>query len=421
MDTYGGLIRNKNFILFNIGQFISQCSNSFTHVVIVAIVHNLFPGSSVKLANTLIFTLLPAFLISPIAGVCVDRINRKIALVIADMGRCLIIFSMFLFVKHGLPVNIFYALIFLTYALTCLFHPARLSIIPDIVRKDRLLPANTAATILWLTAMIAGFTGGAFIVEMIKIEGGLFLNALVYIISAGAFILIAYTPKEGSARAQTGIKKKRLNIAPIISDLKEGIKYFMGHPNARLVGLVYFMAMSVGGALYVVTLVFIQEVTNTATSGLGFLSIFTFSGFSIGAFLFGKYGDRVKKSNAIFVSLFVSGLFVILFALILKIGLPFSGVYIAFLLLGAGISPIIIGGNTLIHESVDEKVRGRVFSFLGIMMNAGVIVSMFISSRMADVVSELSIILTCGSILTILGVLGFICYRSDRGKVISSS
>jgi MFS family permease len=200
-------------------------------------------------------------------------------------------------------------------------------------------------------------------------------------------------------------------------DLKEGIIYLISHKDASFVVGIFFAFMSVAGALYVVMIVFIQELTRSMTRSIGIFGVFLFLGFLTGSYLYGKVGHIFSRVKAIFLSFILSGFFIVLFVFALRIaGLFWLGSVFIFLL-GISISPVAISGNTIIHETIDEGMRGRVFSLMGIIMNGGFILFMFLSSILAEHVDRMWIIIACGFIFSLVGVIGYVF--SKRGRFTS--
>jgi len=162
---YTELLKNRNFVLYNLGQMISQYADRLLHIALVGIVASKFPGSDIRMAKIFFFTLLPAFLISPLAGVYVDRLNKKYVLIASDLLRSLLTVILPLFILTGTSMIPLYAIVFLVFSAACFFLPAKMAIIPELVKHDKLLMANSIATALWIIAGVTGVTVGAFMVE----------------------------------------------------------------------------------------------------------------------------------------------------------------------------------------------------------------------------------------------------------------
>lgn len=133
------LLREKNFFLLWSGQIISQFGDRLNQIALIALVFDKSPGSAMQLAKVLFFTVVPVFIVGPIAGVYVDRWNRKTTMIWADVIRGILVFFLPVCLKHFantfLPV---YVIIFLVYSVTRFFLPSRLAIMPDLVKGEKL-------------------------------------------------------------------------------------------------------------------------------------------------------------------------------------------------------------------------------------------------------------------------------------------
>jgi MFS family permease len=193
-----------------------------------------------------------------------------------------------------------------------------------------------------------------------------------------------------------------------IHDLLTGFKTLFLNKKIRFVAVTFFIFASIIGACYVVLVVFIQEALQSMTRYVGFFGMWIFLGVLAGSYLYGKVGQRISRSKTVFISILLVGISVALFAVVLKaFGSVFFGSIAAFSM-GLFISPAYVTANTIVHESVDSDLRGRVFSSLGIIMNAGFISFMFLSSFLAEYIDRFWILIACGSISACLGLVGLI-------------
>ena len=152
MARFREVLKNRDFFFLWLGQIISQFGERLAQMALIGLVYMRFPGSTIQLAKTLSLTILPVFLIGPVAGVYVDRWDRRRTMFICDFLRSFFVWLIPLFLFLQRPLSSIYILIFITFSVGRFFIPAKLSIIPYLVRKENLLMANSLVNI---TAMIA--------------------------------------------------------------------------------------------------------------------------------------------------------------------------------------------------------------------------------------------------------------------------
>jgi len=410
MPNFRTLFKNRNFVLYSVGQAFSQFGDRLVQIVLIGFVYKRWPGSTFMLAKLFFFTVIPSFFISPIAGVYIDRWNKKHVMIASDMFRAVAILFIPLFFIYGESVIPIYVIIFLVFAAACFFLPARLSVIPNMVSKEELLVANSAASITWVVSGIAGFSLGGVLAEWIGIKNSLYINSLVYILSALSFVFLAYSMKDRvrSGEATPPPKIKTLLKKSFIYDLVEGLKALFLDTKMRSVAYVFFILSSMFGAIYVVSIVFIQETLGSMTKHVGIFGMCLFVGLLIGSYIYGKIGGRLPRIKTIFISILLIGISIDAFAIGLKTLRSFWFGGLSACLLGFFISPIYVIANTIIHESIGSNLRGRIFSSIGIVMNLGFLSFMLISSILAEHIDRFWILLACGSGLLILGIISML-------------
>lgn len=408
------VLKNRSFLFLWLGQIISNFGERLNQMALIALIYKKAPGSTVELAKLLFFTAVPVFLIGPIAGVYVDRWDRKRVMIISDILRGILVLAIpffILFFKNFIPI---YILVFLIFSITRFFLVSKMSIIPDIVPKNMLLMANTLSD---TTRMIAAFIGvvvAGIMVERVGAINGFYINSLTYFISA-LFISNMVVKKiisqfrEDILKARDALKKAIRKS--VWSEIKGGIKYIIVHKEMKFVIKSFFFLMAAIGCASCVLIVFIQEVFETVTKDLGILVMFLFLGTFIGAISYGRFGQKLRKEKVILMCMLLSGLLTILFAVIAKLTshLWISGATI--FMLGTSIGPIVISLNTIVHELIPQETRGRVFSSLEAVIHLGFLVFMFVAAFFAEHIEKIWILIFCGAIFSFWSLFGYLGER----------
>jgi MFS family permease len=174
--------------------------------------------------------------------------------------------------------------------------------------------------------------------------------------------------------------------------------------------------MAGAGSIYVVIIVFIQDVMHSVTKDLSLLGLFFGMGFFLGSVVYGRYGQKIPRSRAIFTSLAASGLMIGIFALFVRV---FPNFYVAsslIMIMGMVAAPCVISANTLVHEVTHEQMRGRIFTSLGVVMSIALLAFMFITSALAEHIERMYILVFVGVIFVICGALGIV-FTGRRNQV----
>ena len=116
-------------------------------------------GSATAVAWMLIVQMLPIALVGPLAGVVVDRLNRRRIMMAADLVRGCLILGL-LAVRRADQIWIAYVITALTVSAQAFFEPARTATIPNITAPEELLPANALSSATWSAMLARGATSG---------------------------------------------------------------------------------------------------------------------------------------------------------------------------------------------------------------------------------------------------------------------
>lgn len=383
-------------------------------MALIGFVYLRAPGSAIEIAKILSFTIIPVFLIGPLAGVYVDRWDRRKTMYFCDLLRATLVLLIPLFLFNTQNFLFIYLLIFLIFSIGRFFIPAKLSIIPDLVKKEDLLMANSLVHITGMLAAVLGFGIGGIIVEWLGAKGGFYLDALSFFVSGGLIFLIAFKAATTPRFSQVG--KEIVEVVEVIrksvfQEIKEGIVYFIKQKEIRFAASIIFLLWSALGAIYVVLIVFVQNILHSATKDLGLLIMFLGSGLFLGSVVYGRFGQRFSHYKSIFASLILSGIMLVVFALALQHYPYFFLAAALTLALGVCISPIMIASNTIVHNISENQMMGKIFSSMEMVMHLGFILFMFISSFLAERIPPGYILVLVGVIFSLLGILNLIYHR----------
>jgi MFS family permease len=402
--------KDRNFLKLWIAQVISQFGDRVHQMALVGLAAKWSAGSTSTLANLIAFTIIPVFVVQPFAGVFVDRWDRKATLFVCDIGRALLVLSIVLVFMNQdsrLPI---YAVVFLSFCFSRFYVPAKMAVIPDLVASHNLLMANSLFSMTGMVAFVLGASIGGFIVDWYGPRTGFLIDAVTFLCSALLLVSLDLTRKLKPSREALHKARELVKEAPksVFLEIKEGFLYLWTHRELRLVIDMLFAMLAAAGAVYVVMIVFIQKSFNTVTKDLGVLAVCLGIGLLSGAVLYGKWGRSVSWYKAVFLSLLSGGIMIVAFAFVIK-QYPSRPVAMALAgLLGVIIGPIFIATNTIAHVVSDERMRGKVFSALEIVIHLAFLIAMLSSALLSRFIPELWILCGAGAAIAAVGGLGLL-------------
>ena len=152
---YRRLLHNRSFTGLWIGQAISSIGDYFT-LLAVPIFVNRLTGSVMLVGLAFLSVALPALVLGPVAGVFVDRLDRRKVMIASDVLRGLLMLAL-LTVRDASQVWVVYLVGFLVSCAGQFFMPARGAVLPLIVPDPAdWLAANAAMRIIQTVGMLAG-------------------------------------------------------------------------------------------------------------------------------------------------------------------------------------------------------------------------------------------------------------------------
>jgi len=403
--AYLPLLKKRDFFLLWLGQIISQFGDRLTQMAIVGLVYQAQGVSSFTLAKMFSLSIIPVFLVSPVAGVYIDRWDKRKTMYTSDFLRagflCLIpIF--YLQYKNLAPL---YVLIFLSFCVGKMFVPAKMAMIPFLVRDKDLLKANSLISLTSMIAAVLGLGLGGVLVEKCGAPAALYINAATFLVSAMLVFFMGVKDATHHFKVKDLIEMSREAVLrveqSVVFEAKQGIRFILKSPATRYAVAMKILLFAVLGSLYTIFIVFIQHTFNTVTKDLGWLAISAGAGLFAGTVLYGRWGHRFAVKPAFNISLLACGAWLTAMVMVLNVWPAKLFAVAACFLLGILCSPLEIGINTLIHQDSGSQngFLGRVFSSLEVLLHLAFIIFMFAASCLAEKYSAFAVIVGVGLIV----------------------
>ena len=358
-NPYVSLLRtNRNFRLLYAGQAISQLGDWFNSVAVFALLLDL-TGSATAVAWMMIVQILPIALVGPMAGVVVDRVDRRRLMIAADIARgCLI--PGLLLVHRSDQVWIAYVVMALTITASAFFEPARTAIIPNLTTAEQLLPANALSSATWSAMLAIGASIGGLVTMAAGRNVAFVINAASYFTSAFFIARMPYRP----APAVTPRPAPTSGLAALTgyADLVEGLQYVRTHSHVAALMFVKAGWGLAGGVLLLLT-IFGQRVFpvgGSTAAGIGVLYGARGIGAGLGPivlrWILGQTPRMLRR--VIGPAYFVVGMFYVALSLAPTLALAALAVLCAHI----GGSILWVFSTVLLQMEVPDRFRGRVFA-----------------------------------------------------------
>jgi predicted MFS family arabinose efflux permease len=365
-------------------------------------------GSAFASGAVLTALTLPGFLIGTVAGVFVDRWNRKRTMVVANLLQVLVMLPLLL-VRPGESLWLVYVVAFVLASVSQFVAPAENALLPKLVGTDRLMVANSLNAFNDNLARIAGPAIGGLVIAFGGLGGVALLNAATFLLAAGLISLIRAptTERETAHRDAT-----RGTLVSVWREWSQGLRLVAGERHVAVLFVILGAAMLADSILSALIAPFVGGVLGAPASLFGLLLTLRGVGGLIGGVVLGSVAMRVRPENVLVLSLITVGLVTLVFAT-----MPLAPISMACAVaLGVPAVGWIASQQTLLQKSVADEFLGRVFGAFAATTALMLFAGSLAAGALGDVAGIVPLLVVsgviyCGAALLALVLLG----RPQRG------
>jgi MFS family permease len=402
--TETSIWRNRDFLLLWLAQAISQTAQNAIWYGIVVQVQRL-SNSSTQLSLAVLTLIIPSVIFGVLAGVYVDRWDKRTVLIATNLIRGGIAFSYAAFgVFAALPLSLLFLINFVFSTVGQFFAPAETSMIPSVVGRPRLLQANSLFHLTFTASQLAGLVVlGPLLAKLVGVDG-LFVGMAAAIVVCGG--LVWPLPRTGGEHDPTVPSSEREAIRGVWQDVRD-IWHFVFRDRIVALAMVQWTIGAILG-LVVATLVpgFAQRLLHVRVEDVVFVMAPAGVGMVAGTAVLNRWHDRIEKHFLTNLGLgavagclsLVGGLAVVTSILTAGnpplIELPGLGMVSVLvpaimalaLVAGLGFVSIMVPTQTFLQERAPVELRGRVFAVQLMLSNLASIVPLLLLGGLADLI-----------------------------------
>ena len=386
------VFRHKNFSLMWVGQLVSTIGSALTSLAASIMVYRQTEGSALSVGLMLMASAAPSLLVGLIAGVFVDRFDRKQIMIIADLLRAGLVFL----VPFLVPSSIvwLYVIVILTSAIGQFFDPAYESVLPEVAPDEELAAANSLMAISTFGSTAIGFAASGLIAANYPIAYAFYLDAISFLFSAGCILLLQVRKLETT---------EETSVMAVFTNLKSGVSYLTRNPALRSIFLLAIPVAASFGLANSLMLPFATRALNATTFEYGLQEGLTSLGFVIASLLMAGYLSRWREGQWMVVGLFGMGISSLVYSQLHSIPLAIA----IMMLSGFMNAPYSIARRLMVQRNTAAEMRGRVSSAFFVSSNAFFLLGMA-AAGLADVIDVRWLYLFGGLLTVGCGVWGLV-------------
>lgn len=388
----------KKTAVFFTGQMITLVGSSLVQYVIVWNITNIYQSGLITTLSV-ICAFLPQAIISLFAGVWADRFSKKALIILADMGIAIVSLGVAVLFIFGFE---FLWLIMLVLALRSIGQgvqmPAVNAFIPDLVPKEKLLKINgifgsMQAVITIVPIALAGLSYAFFDMYI-----AFFIDVGTAVIGVGLLLLLKVKKPE-----------KPKDKIGYFTDLKAGIKFIWRNKFLKIFFLFYALLMFMVAPVAFLSSIQVARAFGTETWRLPIMEGLFAVGMMIGGIIIAFRPGFKSRTKTIGVTNFFYGGFTAMLGIIpflhLNLELGYSFYVAAMLLLGLTVSFFNAPSITVLQETAEPEMHGRVFGVVQIVSAFSLPFGTLLFGPLADVIDIEWLMLGTGLLIVLFGFL----------------
>lgn len=380
-------MENRNIYLFASGKAVSILGSSIFSFAIGLYVLKL-TGSALNYAMTLMLSVIPMVVISPIAGVIADRVSKKWLVSGMDFINSILFAALFILsIYRELTLPVIYIAIVLLNVFTTFFGIGIETAKPALVSSEKLIRINSLSKLIDSSATVLGPVIGGVVYAFVDIRALILFSSIAFMISAVSEWFIDYEFNL-ERRLYENHEKSEENKS-ILSDIIEGWKFFSGNRSLLQLFFLFFMLnMLIGFSVNVPLPYIINEVLRFSSSRFGMINSMFPIGLIIGTLTVEYVMKRIEFRKLLILMNILISIMASVIGLPVILGLD-SGMSLAFycivnIIIGIAIAYVDVPVMTILQNEVPRELLGRVLSLIMSLVKAMLPVALLCSGALTS-------------------------------------
>lgn len=393
------ILKNRNFFLLWSGQSISGLGTWINFVGLNAYIYHI-TGSGAILGSFLLIRILPALIFGSLGGILADRLCKRKIMIFCDLLRAVLVLS-FLFTKD---IFLFFLIGFILSALDKIFMASNGAILPDLVKKEDVLSANSINRMTNSIITVLGPAVGGALIGFCGYKTVFVIDSLSFFVSVATLI---FMKKQGS------LELKESEKTDIIAEMKSTFKFLSGSSILLSFTFLRFLDGLGSGSYNTVLPVFASKINILGGSYYGYLIAFWGLGTFLGSLSTGFLKTKINISTK---NLFCGAMIVMALGMGLTFNFNIAVISLISIFLGGigdGISSVIF--NTILMKAPPKELRGKVFGTISSFLYMVVGIGMLIAGFFIDFVKY--VLITNGGTVTIITGTVFVWCITRKEKI----
>ncbi|HEX6510239.1 MAG TPA: MFS transporter [Chloroflexota bacterium] len=349
LAPYRVLQGNRSFDLIFAGQSASFLAD-WLYIVSLIVIAYAVTGSATFVAILTFVRLSPYALLMPFMGMLADRGDRRLMLILTNLGRGACVLGLLAVDSKG-TIWLAFPLVFAITTLSSIFRPTIRSMVPEVVDSDHLVQANSLLSQVESLSFVVGPGLGSVFILIGHPQAAFAVTGLAYIGAAVAFYFVKHVPRVEHGRPVEG---------GWLSQNLAGFRFLFRENQGVLAAFTLAIAATglLSGAFWTLILVLAETTFHLGPQGTGYLNAANGIGGLLGGLIVGLLLTKLRLNQLFIVALIIN------FAVVIVVGAsPIgAGAFAAFIVFGITDVVAQVAGVTVIQTATPSELLGRVFA-----------------------------------------------------------
>jgi MFS family permease len=378
-----GLLANRDFVLLLCGQTVSNFGDIiFDTTLTLWIAVRIAAATSwapVAISGVLAAATFPVLFVGPIAGVFVDRWNKRNTMLAADALRAIMVSVLLAMtfidaLSPGVQIGMIYVVVFLVSVCAQFFAPARVATIAEIVDEECRPQAASISQLLSSLALIIGPAVAAPLFFGVGVRWALILNALSFVVSCFGILAVRSKPLP--------LDRQPPASSSFLREFADGIRFLLSSPVLRTMLGVAVVVMLGAGAFNALGIFFLTENLHAAPVLFGLIGTTFGAGMLVGSILSSILAPRLGLARVFTSGTIAVGILILVLA---RLSSFLPGLAVIFLL-GTVMPALQVTLGPLMLQVTPAELVGRIVSVMGPVTSAAEMISILLAGFLGSTV-----------------------------------
>lgn len=392
--SFREVLRIPAFRRLWLGQLVSLFGDFLALFAVLSYVSFKLHGTAAQVTFISVAFLIPFAFFGPVAGVFVDRWNLKRTMIVSDLLRASLMFSL-VFIPNLYGI---YAILLALSLVSTFFIPAQSVTLRTLVPMNGLLSANALMQqAMQLVRILTPAIAGA-LVGWVGAEVCYYIDTFSFLFSA-----LMITPLVIRRETATAAAPGKTSVSSVVSELGAGARFIFTHASISFVILSITAGMFAISCFGPLVAVYVRDNLKANELVFGIVNSLTGVGMIICTMLIGKFAKSRAKTQMVIEGLLAIGLSVVVMVAFGSIAMASVGMFGV----GVGAALIMIPSQTLIQAETPVEMVGRVSSSVWSLLSVAQVVGLVFSGSLAVRLGIIKLFYLSAAMLVAIAIFGF--------------